>query len=259
MQIIDFQDINFLIFKNLSETGIVKHCFSTRKGGVSAGPFASMNLGYNRGDDDINVDENFRRICDATGITKEKIVITKQKHGTNIQIIDEICEVPDNTDSLMTNKSNIVLVTFYADCVPLLFCDPVKRVIANSHAGWRGCVENMASKTVNKMKEHYGCDPKDILIGIGPCISTANYEVNEDVAMEFQKEFSECVFPADGKPEKFHVDLQEACKLSLLRANIPSENIEIAQWCTLSNSELFFSHRRDGALRGSLAAFIELV
>jgi len=259
MQIIEHQDIKFLIFKNLSETGIVRHCFSTRKGGVSVGPFASMNLGYNRGDDETNVDENFRRICKATGLTKEKVVMSKQQHGTNIQIIDEICEVPDNTDGLMTNKSNIVLVTFYADCVPLLFCDPVKRVIANSHAGWRGCVENMAEKTVRKMIEHYGSNPKDILAGIGPCISTANYEVDEDVAGQFQKEFPECVFPADGKHGKFHVDLQEACKLNLLKANIPSENIEIAQWCTFSNSELFFSHRRDGALRGSLAAFIELV
>ena len=159
----------------------------------------------------------------------------------------------------MTNHSNIVLVTLYADCVPLLFCDPVKRVIANSHAGWRGCAENMAAKTVTEMTALYACDPKDILVGIGPCVSRANYEVDEDVAARFQKEFGECVFPAVGKPGKFHIDLREVCKLSLLRSNIPLENIETSHWCTFSNDELFFSHRRNGAQRGSLAAFIELV
>ncbi|MCL2805450.1 MAG: peptidoglycan editing factor PgeF [Treponema sp.] len=270
MEITKNNEILFLVFNNLSQTGIVKHCFSTRKGGVSPAPFASMNLGYNRGDDDTNVDENFRRICEAASLSKENIVMSKQKHGTNILKIDEIravpgnfasgsLEVPDNTDGLITNRSNIALVTFYADCVPLLFCDPVKRVIANSHAGWRGCVDNMAAKTVNKMTEDYGCAPKNILVGIGPCISCDKYEVDEDVASQFQIAFGECVFPAENKPGKFHVDLREVCKLSLIRAKIPLENIEISHWCTFDNEELFFSHRRDRALRGSLAAFIELV
>jgi len=249
-------DIPFLVFKNLSETGIVKHCFSTRKGGVSTGHFASMNLGYGRGDDDSNVDENFRMICEATGISSDKIVKSKQKHGINILKIDGLIEVPDNTDGLMTNRSGIILVTFYADCVPLLFCDPVKRIIANSHAGWRGVVQNMPAETVKMMSLHYGSDPKDILVGLGPCISKECFEVDEDVALQFKKEFSECVY--NGKSGKYYIALQEACKLSLLRANIPLQNIELANWCTFSNDELFFSHRRDGALRGSLAAFIEL-
>ncbi|MCL2444198.1 MAG: polyphenol oxidase family protein, partial [Treponema sp.] len=193
MPIIEHNNIPFLVFNNLSNTETVKHCFSTRKGGVSTGTYASMNLGYNRGDDDSNVDENFRRIKDAAGLTSEKIVMTKQKHGTNIQIIDKIRDIPDNTDGLITNIPNITLVTFYADCVPILLCDPVKRVIANSHAGWRGSLNNMPALTVRKMTEHYGCHPKDILAGIGPCISKENFEVDNDVAIQFQKEFPECV------------------------------------------------------------------
>jgi len=251
--------IEFLVFKNLSDTGMVKHCFSTRKGGISCGAFASMNLGYNRGDDDTNVDENFRRICEAAGLSNKKIVMSKQKHGTNILEINKICEVPDNTDGLITNQSNIVLATFYADCVPLLLCDPVKRVIANSHAGWRGCVDKMAALTVKKMTALYGCEPKDILAGIGPCICASCFEVDEDVAVQFDRSFSECVLKAENKPGKFYIDLRETCKLSLLNEKIPIENIEIAPWCTYENPDLFFSHRRDGALRGSLAAFIELV
>jgi len=258
MQLTNQNNIPFLTFKNLSETGIVKHCFSTRKGGISAGWFASMNLGFGRGDIDANVNENYRRICEAAGISHKKIVMTKQKHGTNIKKIEEVCEVPDNTDGLMTNQSGITLVTLYADCVPLLFCDPVLRVIANSHSGWRGTVNNMAAQTVKEMTLHYGCDPKNILAGIGPCISKDNYEVDEDVAMQFQKEFSECVFAAEGKHGKYFIALQEACKLSLLRAGILPEKIEIAPWCTFANDELFFSHRRDSAQRGSLAAIIEL-
>ena len=218
-----------------------------------------MNLGYDRGDDKTNVDENFYIICKAAGLSRDRIVKTKQKQGTNIQKIDDVCIVSDNTDGLVTNHSNIVLATFYADCVPLLFCDPGRRVIANSHSGWKGSVLNMASLTVKKMTQDYGCNPKDILAGIGPCISKENYEVDEDVASQFRKEFSECVFASADKPGKFHIALQETCRLSLLRAGIMPENIEIAQWCTYQNEELFFSHRRNGALRGSLAALIELV
>jgi len=259
MQITEHNNIPFLVFRNLTNTGIARHCFSTRKGGVSSGSFASMNLGYDRGDDKNNVDENYQRLCKAAELSIDKIVRTKQKHGTNIQKIDKMCEVPDNTDGLVTNCSNIVLATFYADCVPLLFCDPVKRVIANSHAGWRGAIENMASKTVKKMIEYYDCDPTNILIGIGPCISKENFEVDEDVAIQFKKDFPECVFPSESKPGKFHIDLREACRKNLLSANIPLANIEVATWCTFQNEALFFSHRRDGAPRGSLAAFIELI
>ena len=251
--------VEFLVFENLASTGMVRHCFSTRKGGVSAGPFASMNLGYGRGDDDANVDENYRRICGAAGLTRENIVAAKQRHGTNVYSVDEVCEVPDNTDGLITNLPNVALVTFYADCVPLLFCDPVKRVIANSHAGWRGCVQNMAAKTVGEMTARYGCNPRDVLVGVGPCISGAGFEVDDDVAVRFQKEFDECVFSAKRTPGKFRIALQEVCKLSLLRADVPAENVELARWCTYLDGELFFSHRRDGAARGSLAAFIELV
>jgi len=251
-------DVEFFVFNNLENTGIIKHCFSTRKGGISTGYFSSLNLGYGRGDDDANVDENYRRICEAASLTQENIIMAKQRHGTNIYKIEEKREIPDNTDGLMTNKSGIVLATYYADCVPLLFCDPVKRVIANSHAGWRGSVQNMAAKTVKEMSVHYGCDPKDILAGIGPCISGANFEVDEDVAVQFEKEFSECVFPVNDRPGKFRINLQEACKLSLLRSFVPEENIEITNCCTYSDEELFFSHRRNREERGSLAAFIEL-
>ncbi|MCL2802329.1 MAG: peptidoglycan editing factor PgeF [Treponema sp.] len=271
MTITKQNSVEFLVFKNLSDTGIVKHCFSTRKGGVSSGAFASMNLGYNRGDDDTNVDENFRRICEAAGLSNKEIVMSKQKHGTNIMEIKEICdvsgsftrsgslEVPDNTDGLITNHPNIVLATFYADCVPILLCDPVKRVIANSHAGWRGCVDNMAALTVKKMTALYGSNPSDILAGIGPCICGSCFEVDEDVAVQFKNEFGDCVLKAENKPGKFYIDLRETCKLSLLGEKIPIENIEIAPCCTYENPDLFFSHRRDNALRGSLAAFIELI
>ncbi|MCL2396551.1 MAG: peptidoglycan editing factor PgeF [Defluviitaleaceae bacterium] len=251
--------IIYYTFKNLAR-GMVRHAFSTRIGGVSRGCFVSMNLSPNTGDDPATVQENYRLFCDAAGFNAENIVMANQHHTTNIQKVDGL-GVLENVDGLMTNRPGIMLVTYYADCVPLMFCDPVRGVIANSHAGWRGTAHNMAGKTVERMTAEYGCNPRDILVGIGPSISRKNFEVGPEVAEDFKVllPFSaRFVYNSESTVNKFHVDLWEINRQNLEAAGILPQNIEVAGMCTYDDGDLFYSHRRDGMARGGMAAFIQL-
>jgi len=251
-------ELEFLVFPNLEATGLVRHCVSTRLGGVSRGFFASMNLGYSRGDEDANVDENFRLICGTAGFEGKRLVMARQRHGTEVHAVEDSIAVPAGVDGLATAISDVALVTFQADCVPMLFLDPVKRVVANSHAGWRGAYLGMAGATVNRMVARFGCNPGDILVGVGPCISGDRFEVGSEVAERFRGEFSGCVFPSKDRPGKFHVGLADVCVSSLLKSGVRGENIEVSGLCTYGDERMFFSHRRDGESRGSMAAFIGL-
>jgi len=170
-------------------------------------------------------------------------------------------------DGLITNVKDMSLVTFYADCVPLFFYDPVKEVIAMAHSGWRGTVGKIGKVTIEKMNSEFGCLPSDILCGIGPSICKDCYEVSDDVADEFRKAFGksiaeekllrQCIFnPTDN--DKYMLDLWSACRQVFIDAGIPESHIEITDYCTRCNPKLFYSHRIMGPNRGSLAGFISL-
>ena len=265
--------VTYLTFDSFKNAGI-RHGFSTRLGGVSTGVYSSMNLGFGRGDEDDNVRENFRRMAEALDMDPSRLCLSKQTHTTNVRIVDErdagngiTKPLPyDNTDGLITNVKGLPLVTFYADCVPLFLYDPIKQVAALSHSGWRGTVGRMGAVTVKMMEESFGCDPGDILCGIAPSICRKCYEVSADVAREFVSAFGDAakerllspsVFnPHD--PDKYMLDLWEACRLVFLEAGIKEEHIEVSDHCTRCESDLFFSHRVMGNARGSLAAFIML-
>jgi YfiH family protein len=261
MKRIEKNGVVYFAFKNIEATGIVRHGFSTRIGGVSRGDFASMNLGLYTDDNMDDVEENRRRFCRAVGFGDNPVAELKQHHTTDIIRVDENLPLNVNGDGLITNMPGIVLTTYYADCVPLLLCDPVKGVIANCHAGWRGTVRNMAGIAVQKMVTEYGCNPRDIIAGIGPSISQKNFEVGPEVAQEFNNllPFSEdFVYNSDNKPNKFYIDLWGINRHSFIKAGIPEENIETARMCTFDDETHFYSHRRNGKARGSLAAFIAL-
>lgn len=265
--------VQFLTFNSFNKVG-VKHGFSTRIGGVSDGVFSSLNLGFNRGDSDENVRENYRRIAYALNMNCNRMCLSKQTHTTNVIVVHEkdagnglTKPLPyDNVDGLITNVKDMPLVTFYADCVPLFFYDPVREVIALSHSGWRGTVGKIGKITIEKMCAEFGCDKKDILCGIAPSICKDCYEISSDVAKEFIKEFgakkeSELLRPSIFNPNdknKYMLDLWEACRLVFLEAGIPESHIETTNYCTRCNPKLFYSHRIMGANRGSLAAFISL-
>ena len=151
-------------------------------------------------------------------------------------------------------------MTQYADCTPLLFFDPKNRVIAASHSGWRGTVQEIGRITVERMVRDFGCDPADILAGIGPCIGNCCYEVDETVYREFGKIgylHREDFFTPTGNG-KYMLDLGEANRLILLHAGIKSENMDVSDLCTCCENEELFSHRATGWQRGNLAMVIEL-
>lgn len=185
--------VPLLVSPLLEETGIVKQGFSTKLGGVSKGDCATMNISTTRGDDPEAVNENRRRLAAAIGVEESKMVYTNQTHTTNVVVVDETNygKTMPETDGMITNVPGLCLVTFYADCVPLYFVDPVKRVIGLSHSGWRGTVHKMAIATVRKMQETFGCDPVDIRSVVGPSICQECYEVSEDVIDEFRVNYKE--------------------------------------------------------------------
>ena len=260
--------IVFYTFHNLEKEKKIKHLFSTRLGGVSENQFASMNLSFSRGDDRASVVENFRRISEL-GFPVEKMIFSDQVHGTEIRNVSEsdcgkghlIKSDIIGVDGLVTNVPGLVLVTFYADCVPLYFYDRAKNAIALSHAGWRGTLMEIGKITVNEMKEKFGSRPGDILVGIGPSICKSCFETGPDVADMFREKFhyaAEFITNSQTEPDKSFMDLWGMNKQILMDAGVPEHNIELPDVCTKCNPDIFYSHRVMGNERGSLAAFLTI-
>jgi YfiH family protein len=256
--------VPYLAYPLLEKTGVVRHGFSTRLGGVSTGHCATMNISTTRGDDPAAVEENRRRIAKAIGVRAEDMTYTNQTHTTNVAVV----EAKDRgkrfmeTDGMVTNVPEICLVTFYADCVPLFFVDPVHRAIGLSHSGWRGTVGKMGKVTVERMREEYGTDPAQVVAAIGPSICQDCYEVSEDVIEKFRENFDKALWPelfyekADGK---YQLNLWRANQAVLAEAGVPRENIAVTNLCTHCNPDILFSHRSTGTARGNLSAFLALI
>ena len=260
----------YIQFKNLSVTGIVKHGFSTRKGGVSTGIFSSMNLNFKRGDDPDAVMENYRRMAAALNMRVEDMVLSDQTHTTNVRVITEedrgkgILKPQDysDVDGMITNVPGIVLVTSYADCVPLYFVDPVRKAIGLSHSGWKGTVGHIGQKTVWKMHEVYGSEPKDIVAAIGPSICQSCYEVSDDVAEAFRANFTAdeaADILLDKGNGKYQLDLWKANWYVLTDAGILPEHLSVTDLCTACHPDLLWSHRKTNGQRGGLSAFLSLI
>lgn len=243
------------------------HGFSSRLGGVSEQELSSMNLSFGRGDRRENVLENFRRIAAAIGFDISRVVCSDQTHTNHVRVVTEAdcgkgCWTEKDyrdVDGLVTDVPGITLATFYADCVPLFFLDPVHGAVGLSHSGWRGTVSDIAGETVRVMQRQYGTDPKDLLGAIGPSICQDCYEVSEDVICQVQKAYEQELWPKlyYRKPNgKYQLNLWEACRRNLLRAGLLPEHIEVTDLCTCCNPEVFFSHRASRGKRGNLAGFL---
>ncbi len=267
------EDNGILYFKFplLEETGIVRHAFSTRIGGASKGYFGTMNFSFTRGDDREDVLENYRRISQVIGCDLSKMVLSHQTHTTNIRIVTEkdagkgIWKERDynDVDGLITNVEGMTLVTFYADCVPLYFVDPVHRAIGLSHSGWKGTVNRMGLRTIEAMSKAYDSRPEDMLACIGPSICGDCYEVSEDVAEAFLREFgSELCYGnsilIDKGNGKYQLDLWAANRIILLSGGILPKHLAVTNVCTKCNPNLLYSHRVMGDKRGNLAAFLSI-
>lgn len=266
-KIVKKENLAYLIIPAFEETGMVKHCFTTRLGGVSEGIYNSLNTSITKSDSFENVRRNLDLVCRAIGIDYTKLVLSQQTHEDNIRVVTEAdigkgLTAPSditNTDGLMTNVRGVPLITFYADCVPLFFLDKKNMAIALTHSGWKGTVLKIGAKTIKRMAEVFGTKPEDCLVGIGPSIEMSCFEVGPEVAEQFMNSFanwSQIIEPLENG--KYIVDLWKANKYMLMEQGVPGNNITISGFCTKCNEELFFSYRRDNGRTGSLSAIMEL-
>lgn len=259
--------VRWLAARSFDNSGGVVHGFSTRLGGVSTGIWESMNLGTTRGDDPLRVRENYRLFCSAIGADPSSIVMSNQIHSDVIKVVGSEDVKKDlydpegyEVDGLITNVPGIVLTIFSADCLPMLFYDPVQKVAAASHAGWRGTALGIAARTIEKMTGIYGSRPQDILAAIGPGISKCCFETHGDVPDAMYEAFGEDVGPFI-EPlvgEKYKVDLKGINALVLKRCGLVPEHIAVCADCTMCLPGKYWSHRATQGVRGSQAAMIQL-
>lgn len=276
--------VEYLTFPLLSAQPGIVHAFSTRRGGVSQGIYASMNLSFTRGDEQQCVQENFRRMAAALGTDVNHMVCTFQTHTTNIRRVCRadggkgiVCERGyTDVDGLVTDDRGLCLVCFFADCVPLYFVDRKHGAIGLAHSGWRGTVAGMGRCMAERMGQEFGTSPQDLVAAIGPSICQDCYEVSEEVAEQFrqmetsvsgshellQELTAQNAYPhrqilRPGKEAgKYQLDLWLANLLILRAAGIPLSQIQVTDVCTCCNREYLFSHRASQGKRGNLAAFL---
>ncbi len=248
-------DLVYYTDTDIDSLGGLKHIFTTRLGGVSEGALSSLNMGVSREVSHDKILENYRRACAVIGADPSRCVLSKQTHTTNIRIVTEAdagkgltknSDIED-TDGLVTNIKNLPIVIFYADCVPILLYDNIKKVVAAVHAGWRGTVNKIAENAVNIMKDTFGCRPSDISAVIGPSICPKHFETGLQVAEEFVN-FKEFIMYNN---DKAYIDLWQVNRKILSDCGV--DKINIANLCTVCNTDIFFSHRGCGSDTGRMA------
>lgn len=235
----------------------VPHGVFTRHGGVSHGPWASLNVGHTVGDDPAAVAANEARVCAALGVSAARVATARQVHGTDVLRVaaQQAGATVGAADGLVTDASGVALLMRVADCAPVLLYGPDRGVVGIAHAGWRGALGGVAARTARVMIEEYGCDPRALRAGIGPSIGPCCYEVGAEVYEPFAARWGAGTVRrvAGGG---VHVDLWEANARALREVGV--EHVEIAALCTCCRREEFYSHRGDGGRTGRLAAVIDL-
>ena len=247
----------FDIFKDRN----VFHAVLTRRGGISSGPYASLNTGGTVGDDPEAVLANHEKIYQALGYDYLSRFDVWQVHGTDILCADapRSPETPHpKADCILTDRKDVTLFMRFADCVPILLMDPVKEVIGIIHAGWQGTAKQIAKAAVEKMQTRYGSQPSNLLAGIGPSICQSCYQVGPEVVRAFQQSFgdqSEQYFSQleDGNP---HLDLWSANRDTLRMAGV--NEIEVSSLYTACHPEDWFSHRAEHGQTGRFGVLMSL-
>ena len=252
-------------FQNLKQfEKDICHFVTTRHGGISHGTYNSLNLGMVQDDDTDNVIENRNRVAKAVGLELKDFVYPIQVHGVNVPRIYEddrgkgtlsLNDAFANTDGFITNTPRLCLMTLAADCVPIIFFDPVAKAIGVAHAGWKGTVNQIPKYLINRMEQEFNTNPKDLIVGIGPSGGPSRYEVGNDVVEEASKNFriADVIKNINGTT---FFDMWEANRLTLIESSVNPINIETSDICTISHNEEFFSARHgDG---GRFAAGIYL-
>ncbi|MCY3572940.1 MAG: peptidoglycan editing factor PgeF [Chloroflexi bacterium] len=240
--------------------GGLRHGIFTRSGGVSQGAWSSLNLGASIGDVPQAVRENHARIYAALGVNAGRATSCWLVHSTDVLVVDEAKngrQLP-KADCLITNRPDTPLVMRFADCVPLIAYDPVKRAIGLAHAGWRGTVAGMAARLVMALQQSYSSRPADMEVLIGPAISRRNYPVGEAVAQQAQAYFGEStkVIWRDPVSGAAHFDLWRANRLDLQRQGVGK--VQVLDICTHDNTKEFYSHRAEAGRTGRFGVVVSL-
>ncbi|MEY2760784.1 MAG: hypothetical protein RLZZ96_684 [Bacteroidota bacterium] len=220
---------------------------STRHGGVSEAPYSSLNLGVHTDDEPAVIEQNLSIFCADLGISPTDLARSYQVHGDKIWVTGRP-GYQSGFDAMISVQPGVFAGVGIADCTPILLADPVTRVCAAIHAGWKGTVAQIVAKTASRMIENRGSNPADILAYIGPCISYHRFEVGEEVAAQFSEDFK------TRKGLKWHVDLKAANAAQLRSVGI--EQIEIDTTCTVDNNADYFSHRTEKGITGRMLALI---
>ena len=256
--------VEYLEVAALTDCDFLTHAFCTRRHGISEGNFVSLNFSIKEGDSRENVRTNWRTLAHAFNIDVARFFWVNQVHGEEILTIDRplselIVPEPPQFDAIITDQPGVAIGIKTADCVPILFADRVKRIIAVAHAGWRGTSLSIAGKVVKTLLTEFACRSDDIVAAIGPAIGPCCYEVDEPVfnAMRGHKG-RETFFSPGPEKGKWMLDLSLANKTQIIGEGIPDRNIYTADCCTSCNRDTFYSHRGEGGNTGRQLNFIML-
>lgn len=238
----------------------LRHGIFTRLGGYSQGPWAELNVGHTVGDDLAAVKKNHHLLYEALGIADpDQIVTAHQVHGNRVACVgaEEGGEVMPATDALITATPGVICMLRFADCMPVLFYDPVYPAVGLAHAGWRGTVKRIAAHTIEAMRRAFDTDPADLVVGLGPSIRSCCYQVGDEVIDAVASELGD---PDGLLVEKFdgsyHFDLAAANLRQLEQAGVT--RVEVAPFCTACRVDAFYSHRAEGGHTGRFAALVGL-
>ncbi len=257
----------YLTFPRLDEYQELRHLFTTRHGGVSEGCVGTWNFGARELDTPENIRRNYELLAGTLCLPADRLVVSDQSHTVNIREVTEadagkgVTRPKDyaDVDGLVTDQRRLALVTGHADCNAVFFFDPTKHVIGLAHSGWRGTLGGIGRAMVQMMVSRYGCEPEDILAGIGPSLCQDCFEVDADVAQAF--------FDADPvyrqysrqRGVKSYIDLKGIIRHDLLACGLWQENLLDMDLCTKCDTENFFSHRGQKGRRGIMAAAMVLM
>lgn len=250
--------LSFFQFNSLNQPEVV-HAVFTRRGGVSPRPWRSLNLGGTVGDDPQRVAENRVRLLEAAGRPVESSFDVWQVHSARVvqALAPRGAQPPQKADGIVTDRPEVTLVMRFADCVPVLAFDPVRRAIGIAHAGWKGTVHNVSAGLVGQMTRAFGSRPQDLQVGIGPSIGPDHYPIGPDVIEQVRNVFGrhadEHLQAANGS---LHFDLWSANRWQLEQAGVQS--VEVAGICTACSTGDWFSHRGEAGKTGRFGAILGL-
>jgi YfiH family protein len=254
---VEAQGTIFFQFHSLQMPGLFHGIFS-RKGGVSPAPWASLNLGGTVGDEPANVRKNLSRVLSASGFSQEQLVQVKQIHSSTVVKALQGSDATHEGDAITTDQRGLLLLMRFADCVPILFFDPVNSAIAIAHAGWKGTLNGVVTEVVKAMSQHYGTSPDELQVGIGPSIGPDHYQIGSDVIKKAKRAFPhifEEIILQDGDQVK--LDLWNANRIHLEQMGV--RQIEMANQCTGCDLVHWYSHRAEKGKTGRFGAVIGLL